>query len=405
MSRRRPSIDVLENRNLLSSVILGSGAPPQPLPAVTVVVNRGAFPSPGPVSGFVPVLLSTNRVGFGSGFSFWNQPGTWSGRGGRGSWWGSFHQNGAGSSSSDDAPPAVMGPMLTTSFVSPPKGPLGSPSASFDPPPDSQDGPMTAMLAPRGGPWAFSFGDVFARKGPGDPPFFARGRDVSRGSFLPGSMLSLQLAQEESLRGADPDPNAAATTSTGPATTTDAVARSVSPALQPTPDLSRTALSLSLVIDNPEIAADITPDYTGLPARPAASPPRVANEAAVNESGEAVQTVATDGEPEDEILPPHAAGLIASVLPYDQRSLEEAVDHFLDQLQELNVGSLIEPNPIRTIVMSAVVIGAGVAVETARRRLSPRRRRNQSPRLWDASESEELLGFPELPGSWSTRWI
>jgi hypothetical protein len=66
---------------------------------------------------------------------------------------------------------------------------------------------------------------------------------------------------------------------------------------------------------------------------------------------------------------------------------------------------LIEPDPIRALVVSAALIGAGAVVETARRRLSPRRRRNQSTRVWDANESEELLGFPELPGSWSARWI
>jgi hypothetical protein len=56
-------------------------------------------------------------------------------------------------------------------------------------------------------------------------------------------------------------------------------------------------------------------------------------------------------------------------------------------------------------VTSTALIGAGLTVEAVRRRMSPRKRRNQPTRIWEANESEELLGFPELPGSRSARWI
>lgn len=263
---------------------------------------------------------------------------------------------------------------------------------------------MMAMFTGGGGGLSVSYGDPFGRRGPDDLPPPMRGRDFSRAPFLPGSMLGLQLAQDQALRGVVSNPEAA-TPASSPVTTTDFPARATSPALQPSPDFGRqNPLGLSLVVDDQAASRVLSLDYIVLPGRVSLSQAPVAGEATLDESGAAIQAVANAGEP-DEALPPHAAGLMASFLPHDQRSLEEAVDQFLDQLHELNVGSLIEPDPIRVLVVSAALISAGAVVETARRRLSPRRRRNQPTRVWDAHESEELLGFPELPGSWSARWI
>jgi hypothetical protein len=160
-----------------------------------------------------------------------------------------------------------------------------------------------------------------------------------------------------------------------------------------------------MIADEPAPVRALESDSAVAPGQVAANLDRgeVVSEPPPAEAGDAERHSAADDEPE-EVLEPHAAGLMAHVLPFDRRSLEEAVDQFLDQLHELNADGFIEPSPIRIIVASAVVIGVGVAVETGRRRLSPRRRRGRLTRAWDASESEELLGFPELPGSWSARW-
>jgi hypothetical protein len=106
---------------------------------------------------------------------------------------------------------------------------------------------------------------------------------------------------------------------------------------------------------------------------------------------------------QEEIPLPHAAGLVAGVLPFDRASLEQAVDQFFDRLEDLGVGQFVEQAPSRALPLSLTVIGTVTAVEVARRRLRSRTDGGSSTRRQDALSSEELRGFPELPGSWSTR--
>lgn len=100
---------------------------------------------------------------------------------------------------------------------------------------------------------------------------------------------------------------------------------------------------------------------------------------------------------------PHAAGLIANVVPFDRASLEQAVDQFFNQLEDLGMGQLVEQRPTHVIPLSLAVLGTVTAVEVARRRLRSRTALGNAPRREDPLASEELLGFPELPGSWSTK--
>jgi hypothetical protein len=106
---------------------------------------------------------------------------------------------------------------------------------------------------------------------------------------------------------------------------------------------------------------------------------------------------------QEEIPLPHAAGLVAGVLPFDRASLEQAVDQFFDRLEDLGVGQFVEQAPSRVLPLSLTVIGAVTAVEVARRRFRSKTSCGISTRRQDALSSEELRGFPELPGSWSTR--
>jgi hypothetical protein len=111
---------------------------------------------------------------------------------------------------------------------------------------------------------------------------------------------------------------------------------------------------------------------------------------------------ASSSDPEEAPLP-HAAGLISEVLPLDRAGLEQAIDQFFDQLEELGVGQLVEHWPVHVIPLSVVAIGTVTAAEIARRQLRSKKNRGYAAWRQDPLGSEELRAFPELPGSWSTR--
>ncbi|HKM54453.1 MAG TPA: hypothetical protein VJY33_13665 [Isosphaeraceae bacterium] len=100
---------------------------------------------------------------------------------------------------------------------------------------------------------------------------------------------------------------------------------------------------------------------------------------------------------------PHAAGLISEALPQDGRSLQEAIDQLLDRLPELDLGQFKDGGPGRVVPYSLLLFGALVAAFAVRRRLQVKGVGAMVSRERDSRESDELMGFPELPGSWSTR--
>jgi hypothetical protein len=100
---------------------------------------------------------------------------------------------------------------------------------------------------------------------------------------------------------------------------------------------------------------------------------------------------------------PHAAGLIAEALPLDGRSLQQAIDQFLDRLPELDLGQFKEEGPARVVPYSLVFLGAVVAALAVRRRFRGNGAGDMVSRERDSRENDDLIGFPELPGSWSTR--
>jgi hypothetical protein len=108
---------------------------------------------------------------------------------------------------------------------------------------------------------------------------------------------------------------------------------------------------------------------------------------------------------EDLLLPlPHAAELVTDAVPFDRASLEHAIDRFFDRLEELGVGELlVEQGPAHAIPLSLALLSTVTAVELARRRFQPSTSAGTATRRRHSLGSEELLGFPELPGSWSTR--
>jgi hypothetical protein len=158
---------------------------------------------------------------------------------------------------------------------------------------------------------------------------------------------------------------------------------------------------------------------SGQPAEPAQGPlPAVSTVAQASTDSRAALTVdettqvatlppavVTSGTPGagEELPLPRSAGLITSAAPFDQAALERAVDQFFDQLEALGTGQLSEQGTARVLPLSLALLGAVTVVEVARRRLRSRGTGWKSAARQDPLGSEELLGFPELPGSWSTR--
>jgi hypothetical protein len=406
------------------SGVLGDGAPLLP-PPIVVLIDRSSIGAPLPQMG--PGFPAPGAFGSASTFTFtstsaatpgrpWDRADFWGSQEGRGEWGVVVHREFA-RNFPGFANPAATGPLLNGSPTGPlliasataAKGPPGGPadSLSIGAPNFGPLGGATASASMGGwGRFNVSYGGMIERKADDPPPPPSPRRDLPRGPFLPGSMLELQLAQDQALRNLAANSDAA-TPASNPVATSESGSRAASPPLQTSPEFSRQGpLSLSLTVDDQEAAQAFSIDDTMSSERAPANPKAAASDPTTEESEAAAPDVAASTDDESgQALLPRAAGLIASLLPHDQRSLETAVDQFLDELHDLGAGSLIEPSPIRALVVSASLIGAGVAVEAARRRLSPRRRRDRPARLWDAGDGEELLGFPELPGSWSARWL
>jgi hypothetical protein len=94
--------------------------------------------------------------------------------------------------------------------------------------------------------------------------------------------------------------------------------------------------------------------------------------------------------------------LVANAVPFDQSVIEKAVDQFFDQLESLGMARLVEPGSTRLIPLSLALLGTVTVVEIARRRLKSRTGEIKAEESLNPLASEELLGYPELPGSWST---
>ncbi len=113
-----------------------------------------------------------------------------------------------------------------------------------------------------------------------------------------------------------------------------------------------------------------------------------------------------DRSPGDEpgSLPrPAGADLIASVLPFDRTSLERAVDRFFEQFDDVDVRDLVGQSSTRIVLFSLTLTSTVLALDVARRRWQRGEAGPSHGRIRDPLSRRDPLGFPELPGSWSSR--
>jgi hypothetical protein len=110
----------------------------------------------------------------------------------------------------------------------------------------------------------------------------------------------------------------------------------------------------------------------------------------------------TGGEPEG-ISRPSGADLIADLLPFDRGSLVRAVDEFLRQLDDLNLGPIGMHGPMPFILLSVTLASTATAMEVVRRLVQRAAVGSQTVPVRDPRERADYLAYPELPGSWSER--
>jgi len=104
-----------------------------------------------------------------------------------------------------------------------------------------------------------------------------------------------------------------------------------------------------------------------------------------------------------EIPAPRRADLIAEALPLTRESLEHALENFVIQLGEMDLGLSSTQGPTPIIVLSVAVVTSVASAELARRYMQRRYVLNRGVVAIDPHGRQQTLGFPELPGSWSER--
>jgi hypothetical protein len=105
----------------------------------------------------------------------------------------------------------------------------------------------------------------------------------------------------------------------------------------------------------------------------------------------------------DDFPGPYGDDLMAVVLPFDTASLERAVDHFFHQLDELEVRDLVATDLTDIVFVSLGLATSAIALEVARRRLRRRTNGGKGVQVRGTLLTGDDLGFPDLPGSWSSR--
>jgi hypothetical protein len=105
---------------------------------------------------------------------------------------------------------------------------------------------------------------------------------------------------------------------------------------------------------------------------------------------------------QDELPRPSGADLIANALPFDRAALDRAIDRLFQQFETLSPGELIWQRPARLVLYSLAMASTFAAIDALRRRWG-RGRRATDARVRDPETMLDQIGFPELPGSWSSR--
>jgi hypothetical protein len=120
-------------------------------------------------------------------------------------------------------------------------------------------------------------------------------------------------------------------------------------------------------------------------------------------SADANLTVGFGGDMADALPRPMGADLIGEFLPFQRTSLDRVVNRFFEQFDDVDVRAFVEHNPAHIVFLSLTLTSTVVALDLARRRWRKQSVLTADVRVRDPRASRDHLGFPELPGSWSSR--
>ena len=104
----------------------------------------------------------------------------------------------------------------------------------------------------------------------------------------------------------------------------------------------------------------------------------------------------------EELLGPTSADLLASALPFDRAAIEQAIDRFFQEYEDLNPRALIGPRPVKTLLYALALASTAAGLDVARRRWT-HFKTGKNVRVRRPLALTEPVGFPQLPGSWSSR--
>jgi hypothetical protein len=131
------------------------------------------------------------------------------------------------------------------------------------------------------------------------------------------------------------------------------------------------------------------------------SPRTLAAAAASRSSAISSASLAEDWS--EELPRPNGADLIAGVMPFDRSSLVRAIDRFFEEFDNLGHSESASRNRSHIFILPVTLACTLAALELFRRRWRYWTGGGNEARVRHPLQNGVPIGFPELPGSWSSR--
>ncbi len=191
----------------------------------------------------------------------------------------------------------------------------------------------------------------------------------------------------------DASPASASSMSSGTATSTATAGRPVGDGLQTAP----------IVVDG-ALLADVRPTtepghVTTAPNGSYHDPDGPGGDVVHEDHGDTAEPASSAPSQSASEPSPRCADLLTEFLPFDRAALDQAIDRFLTPLEDLGSELAAWEPPAGLIPVTAIVAGAALTAEVARRRAHS----NTVVVAATVDSREEFVRFPGYPWAWSIR--